>query len=344
MQHNVELLRDQEKLARFMFLLGHGIWNNHTIVGKGRKDAGITARFALSISARLGFTRAHLDLVQLALCEEKDPTTSQESLQAVRKAAEAKSDWRAMAAYARYLINFKKDAKSLNQAYHMAEEMNKIIQPGKSGLAGQVTDNPFYDFALPWKLQRDAIMALSRIPRANEDVLSKPLKVAIDKGLFEWDDPEASGDLANHRSTVEHSELWVELTTKLAMNGDVDAAWKLGKYYVVKEGMFPAQNPPRRHRQSDVGFEWMNVAINFAVDDLEAMMGRTLTLALIMRENGYRRAGLQLIAQTLHVVKGYTSSGSKFDIVKLEEIANLWHKSDFPHSAYSAAKYYNLMV
>ena len=326
-------LTDPEICAKYFYLLGHGIWHSNSPTRQRVGSDRIAARFALDISAMLGYQRAHLDLVQLSMLEDRPPPRT--SLQAVATAAHADEDWRATSLYARYLLQFKKDKQSLELAHKLTQQLDQMVAPSNSGTAGQVTSEPKVHFDTPWMLLRDINERLyNDTPNSAKSIRAKydnEYYDAIMTGVKHWNDPIACQHVANHPLTPEHSEIWVELTSKRAMQGDADATWELAKYYVQTEGWYPGKGARPAGHDADVAIEWMSIAVASSIDDMKKMPGRCVVLALILRESGLPEAGLQEIKDCLKAIKDvkYDTKGIPTAIRQLEEFVDKWNEPDF---------------
>ena len=270
------------------------------------------------------------------------------SLHAVEKAAHSQKDWRATSLYARYLLQFKKDNQSLELAHNLAHQLDQMVAPSTSGTAGQLTSTPKVVFDAPWMLLRDVNERLyndtSKSAKSIQDKHENAYYDAVMTGVKRWNDPIACQNVANHPLTPEHSEIWVELMSKRAMQGDADATWELARYYVQTEGWYPGKGAKPTGHEAEVAIEWMRIAVASSIDDMNKMPGRCVVLALILRESGLPEAGLQEIKDCLRAIKdvkhGGTGKGISTAIRQLEEFVEKWNEPDFG-TIRTAAKFFD---
>ena len=335
------LEKDPPLASEAVYLVGHRIWNSQDMdsssPGGGMRPL---ARYLLEIALEMGNLKAALDLAHIAnnTTEQIIPNVA---LKDIRAAAVARTDSRAMAIYARYLLNQKAATRNPDDrklAYDLAQALCSMSEPADPANAVRLTTTAFHKWELPWSILRDA--AIQRIqydfpspdhPTRKE--IDQVLVTALRQGLDLYNDPEACRDLSDHPSIPEYSPEWIQLKTKSAMAGHAESCYNLARYYIEYYNLYPSvANKMPTNPEARIGLDWLELSAELASDNARTMQERYLIMALLMRENGLIKEGHEVLKRGMKNIESFSTDhrARTWSVRQMEPFERNW---DQPFSA-----------
>ena len=338
---DVQMLSTDPVLAsEACYLCAHRLWNSQDLKhGGSEADWLPLAKWLLTAALRMGNFKAALDLAHVANLNP-DGVIPPAALSEIRAAAMKHTDSRAMAVYARHLLNLRNaaDQSTRQRAFELAIELSKVSEPADPSTAIQLTRTASHKWEAPWKLVRDAARQRLEIdypspldPQHKE--INKVFIVALREGVYQYNDPEAARDLSDHPELEEFSREWVLLKIKSAMDGHPKSCYDLGLYYIEYWGWYPCIGRiPSDNPEARIGLDWLELSAQGVLDDANEMHRRYLIVALLLRENGMHKEGREAVKRGVDAIENYsTDSRWRGGAVKrLQEFDRSW---EFPFSA-----------
>lgn len=246
----------------------------------------------LAIGAELG----DLDCaILLCRVETRNPLEEAPStaFNMIKDLAYAGTNWEVIVLYVEILRQRKTATVQRAELFALAARAFEITEPDDRDLAGIPG---MYVTTPPWKLLNqiaDEILDDPSVPKNSEDyqLAVETWDKTIKAGALQYRDPEACEICANQLAFVTpHSDVWLNLMTKAAMNGRDDAAFWVGKYWLEKYNWYPCRGEPDTTAQGSIGIDWIEVSAVLN-GEAQTMAERFLTLAFVHRENGLRQRG-----------------------------------------------------
>jgi len=207
----------------------------------------------------------------------------------VKKMAHERRDWRAMSLYVDDLLRSKSTPGTRAEAYGLAKDLFDRSTPGKTARDAKPQDT----FVQPWKLLRDAADQYlwdHRSGPEHEEAQAK-LDQAVRDGASKYTDPAACAELLLDPSVEKFSDEWTSLQLQTAMQGDANACFELGKFYLEKHGWYPCIGNRSRRPNHQIGFHWIELAAALSSENAQAIARCYLAMAFVLRENGFSVAG-----------------------------------------------------
>lgn len=313
---DVQLLSKDPVLAsEACYLCAHRIWNSQDLkLGGSEADMLPLAKWLLTMALDMGNLKAALDLAHIANLNP-DGVIPPAALSVIRAAAMKHADSRAMAVYARYLLNLRNaaDRSSRQRALELAIELSKVSEPADPSTAIQLTTTAFHKWEAPWRLVRDAARQCLEIdypspldPQHKE--INQVFVGALREGVNQYNDPEAARDLSDHPEVEEFSSEWVALKTTSAMDGHPKSCYDLGRYYIEYWGWYPCIGRiPSDNPEARIGLDWLELSAEGVLDDANEMHRRYLMVALLLRENGMHHEGREAVKRGVHTMDEYST-------------------------------------
>ena len=332
-------LEDLESLARnppvaseATYLCAHRLWNSRDLQARDTAvDIIPLAKYMLSMALEMGNLKAALDLAHVANLKP-DGVIPPGALREIQKAALDRSDSRGMAVYTRYLLNLRRQATRDTRvlAFDLAQELSSFSEPRDPSRAIRLTSTAFHKWEAPWSLLRDAALQrleLDSLSRSMHQQINETLVSTLQKGVDDYNDPEACRVLSNHPSLEEFSSEWISLKTKSAMDGDLESCYLLGRYYIEYWGWYPCTGKkPSEKPEALSGFDWLELSAEGYVEKAQVMSERYLMIALLLRENSMRAEGHEVVKRGIESIYKYsTDRSAKTGIIKkLQEFDRSW--------------------
>ena len=298
------------------YIVAHRLWNSADLkINDESADALPLAKYALSLALEMGNLKAALDLGYLnnSIPHSVFPPAA---LKEVRAAARSYTDTRAMTIYIRYLLSSSKaaDTASRKEAFDMARVLSTMVQPAPQADVVQLTAQPVQKIEAPWALLRDA--ALERLQYDHTDPtdaeyqeINQVLGSALLDGVVNYQDPDAARTLSDHESVIPFSEQWIEFKKKSALAGHSDSCWHLGRYYLEYWERYPWTGTLTTNRNAHIGYDWIELSAEAALDDAQMMTSRYRWLALFLRGAGMNKEGHEAIKRGLYALEKYCTDG-----------------------------------
>ncbi len=338
---DLEMLSREPALAsEAVYLCAHRLWNCEDLksVGSGI-DVLPLAKWMLTLALDMGNLKAALDLAHVANLNP-DGVIPPAALKEIRAAAIQRTDSRAMAVYARYLLNLRNaaDESTRKVALELALGLESISEPADPSTAIRLTTTAFYKWEAPWTLVRDAARQRLEIdypsPTDPEHKrINQVFVAALRDGVNLYNNPEAARDLSDHPEVEEHSPEWVALKTISAMDGDSNSCYDLARHHIEYWGWYPCIGKrPSSSPGARIGLDWLELSAEGYHENANEMHHRYLILALLLRENGMHEEGREAVKRGIDVIDKYCNDTKwrTWAVKKLQEFDRSW---DFPFSA-----------
>ena len=295
-------------------------------------DIAPLAKWMLTVALEMGNLKAALDLAHVANLRP-DGIIPPAALRHIRAAAVEHTDSRAMAVYARYLLNLPTAANpsTRKDALELALELSLVSEPADPSTAIQLTTTAFHKWEAPWMLVRDAARQRLEIDYPSpadpqHKRINQAFVEALREGVDSYNDPEAACDLSDHPEVEEFSREWINLKTISAMDGHQKSCYDLARYYIEYWGLYPCTGSiPSDNPEARVGLDWLELSAEAYVDDPNEMHRRYLILALLLRENGVHNEGHAAIKRGIDTIDQYSAYKWRTGAVKrLQEFDRNW--------------------
>lgn len=296
------------------------------------------AKYMLGLALHLGNLKAALDLAHMA--NRDGSIAPPAAMKEIRTAALDRTDWRAMTIYTRYLLNLQKEANqdSRKLAFDLAQELSDSTEPAFPGAAIQLTETSTQKWEAPWMLLRDA--SLQRLemdyPSPSDPThqeINQVFVSALRQGVDLYNDPDACRTLSDHPAILEFSPEWIDLKTKSAMTGHSESCFNLARYYLEYYGWYPCiGKSPSNAPIAQIGLTWLRLSADSALDNAKEMGDRYTMLALLLRENGLRKEGHDMIKRGIAAIEMFSTDSKRrrFVVQDLQSFDRSW-EHNFPH-------------
>ena len=290
------------------------------------------AKWMLTVALEMGNLKATLDLAHVANLKP-DGVIPPAALRHIRAAAVEHTDSRAMAVYARYLLNLPAAANpsTREDALELALELSLVSEPADPSTAIQVTTTAFHKWEAPWMLVRDAARQRLELDYPSpadpqHRSINQVFVEALREGVDSYNDPEAARDLSDHPEVEEFASEWITLKTISAMDGHQKSCYDLARYYIEYWGLYPCTGSiPSDDPEARIGLDWLELSAEAYLDDANEMHRRYLMLALLFRENGKHNEGRAALKRGIDTIDQYSKDRSRAGAVKqLQDFDRNW--------------------
>jgi hypothetical protein len=194
------------------------------------------------------------------------------------------------------------------------ETLDKNTETPNSTRPLPLVDRPLHQPEAPWSVLKDAAFALIENGDVVEhgpeyDMILQTSYNALHSGAYDYKDPSAFHELANHPMIKEWTKEWLEMKVGAASHGIGDACFEVARYYLEFWGWYPPRKDGKHpnSKLAELGFDWLELSAQASVDNTNTMAYRYQLLGVLLDENGRHEQAKQVIERGREAVEKYSN-------------------------------------